>query len=482
MTAINKSIFGQKQHKAPPAPEEPKSQWQDIKSAARPKDFAPPEHKSVAELGISETSLMKLLLKTIYQQGANDPILLADATKLHVGVIKEKLEIAVEQRLLEITGTVPGSLTEEYRYALTEKGNAWAAAAMAQSTYVGPAPVSMRDYLAQIDRQKLSNEHIDRERLQNSFYDIIVPDTLERRLGPAVNSGRALLLYGAPGNGKSTLAEHIGAVFESEIYVPYCVEVEGELIKVFDPIVHHPKQPKLSAVSDTDEDDDDLEPHYRDRRWVRIKRPVIIVGGELTMDMLDLRYDRDGHFYEAPLHVKAIGGTFVVDDLGRQQVSASALLNRWIVPMEKKIDYMSLMSGKSFALPFDNVLIFSTNLTPEDLMDPAFLRRIPYKVEVAEPTMEQFRSVFDLVTSKRESDIPDDMLELIVHRITKDLEMPLSFYQPKFIVDQIDASSRYLERPFQFDQDLIEEAIQNMIARENEESDPARKGGTRAQV
>jgi len=482
MTAINKSIFGQKQQKAPPAEAASKSQWQDIKPAVRTEDFAPPEHKSVAELGISETNLMKLLLKTVYQQGANDPILLADATKLHVGVIKEKLELAVEQRLLEITGTVPGSLAEEYRYALTEKGNAWAAAAMAQSTYVGPAPVSMQDYLAQIERQKLANEHIDRERLQRSFSDIIVPDTLERRLGPAVNSGRALLLYGAPGNGKSTLAEHIGAVFETEIFVPYCVEVEGEMVKVFDPIVHHPKQPKLSAVTDMyDEDGEELEPHYRDRRWVRIKRPVIIVGGELTLDMLDLRYDRDGHFYEAPLHVKAIGGTFVVDDLGRQQVSASALLNRWIVPMEKKIDYMSLMSGKSFALPFDNVLVFSTNLTPEDLMDPAFLRRIPYKVEVREPTIDQFRLVFDLVTSKRESDIPDDMLELVVHRITRDLQMPLSFYQPKFIVDQIDASSRYLERPFQFDQDLIEEALQNMIAREDEQSDPANKG-TRAQV
>jgi hypothetical protein len=205
------------------------------------------------------------------------------------------------------------------------------------------------------------------------------------------------------------------------------------------------------------------------------------VGGELTLDMLDLRYDRDGNFYEAPLHVKAIGGTFVVDDLGRQQVTPSALLNRWIVPMEKKIDYMSLTSGKSFALPFDNVLVFSTNLKPEDLMDPAFLRRIPYKVEVREPTVEQYRLVFDLVTKKRQSDIPEEMLSYVVSHITEEFGMPLSFYQPKFIIDQIDASSRYLDRPFQFDQDLIVEALQNMVAREGEDQDsPA--SGTHAQV
>jgi predicted ATPase with chaperone activity len=479
MTAINKSIFGQPKAKSPGAPETP---WDAAGRAVRTEDFMPPGHKSVAELGISETNLMKLVLKTIYQQGLNDAIVLAEATRLHVGVIKELLETMVEQRLVEISGTLPGTAVTEYRYMLTEKGNAWAAAAMAQSNYVGPAPVSMRDYLAQIERQRLSNEHIDRKRLQDCFSQIIVPDTLERRLGPAVNSGRALLLYGAPGNGKSTLAEAIGSVFETEIFVPYCIEVEGELVKIFDPIVHHPKQPKLSAIAGGEADgDDQLEPQFRDRRWVRVKRPVIIVGGELTLDMLDLRYDRDGNFYEAPLHVKAIGGTFVVDDLGRQQVTPSALLNRWIVPMEKKVDYMSLTSGKSFALPFDNVLVFSTNLKPEDLMDPAFLRRIPYKVEVREPTLDQFRLVFDLVTKKRESDIPDEMLDFVVSHITDELGMQLSFYQPKFIVDQIDAAARYLDRPFQFDQDLIEEALHNMVARESQDGDPL-QGRTHAQV
>ena len=302
------------------------------------------------------------------------------------------------------------------------------------------------------------------------FSGLIVPDTLESRLGPAVNSGRSLLLYGAPGNGKTTIAEAIGKTFAGAIKIPYCVEVDGEIIKVFDPVFHN--------EIDVDEDPDDGDAsarvqraEYTDRRWMVCHRPVIVVGGELRIEMLDLHFSPTARFYEAPLQMKANGGTFLVDDLGRAFVTPTELLNRWIVPMEKGIDYLALQSGSTFSVPFDNLLIFSTNLEPADLMDAAFLRRIPYKVEITYPSDEDYRSVFDIVCRSRDLTVDEDVVGFAMREIQSTHQQPLAFYQPGFIVDQVISACKYRGQTPELTLEFVDEAVKNISARTSNPSE-----------
>ena len=221
--------------------------------------------------------------------------------------------------------------------------------------------------------------------MDKAFANLIVSEEFIHRVGPAINSGRSILLYGPPGNGKTSVAEQIGAIFKDTIYIPYCFEVEGQIIKVFDPGIHKRIERNTEGATRGTLRREDF-----DQRWVPCRRPFIVTGGELTLEMLDLSFNALAKFYEAPLHIKALGGIFAIDDFGRQLVSPEALLNRWIVPLESRVEYLKLHTGKSFSVPFDELVVFSTNLAPRDLMDPAFLRRIPYKMEIAGPTPEEY--------------------------------------------------------------------------------------------
>ena len=244
---------------------------------------------------------------------------------------------------------------------MTEAGHRRAIDALQQSQYVGPAPVSLEAWEERILRQSINNERIEKGAIDRSFSDLVVPPDFVRRLGPAVNSGRALLLYGPPGNGKTSIAERMSRIYADIIYIPLRIEVDGQIIKIYDPSIH--KEAKSSH------NDDGKQRHPQgsvDRRYVACKRPIIITGGELTLEMLDLRYDESAKYYEAPLHMKALGGTFIIDDFGRQLVKPEQLLNRWIVPLESRVDFLKLHTGKTFSIPLDEIVVFSTNLEPND--------------------------------------------------------------------------------------------------------------------
>jgi DNA polymerase III delta prime subunit len=325
--------------------------------------------------------------------------------------------------------------------------------------YAGPAPVPLEQFTDQINLQKLTNEVITFERIRKSIGTLTFEDSLIEQCGPALNSGRAMLLYGPPGNGKTSVAHCLASVFNNIIYVPYALLVEGQIIRVFDPSIHFPldsaglsDDPALSMV----------RREVFDARWVPCRRPFVMAGGELTLEMLDLRYDTTGHFYEAPLHMKALGGCFIIDDFGRQLVGPAALLNRWIVPLESRIDFLKLHTGKSFSIPFEELIIFSTNIEPEDLMDPAFLRRLPYKIEVGAPTLASYRRIFDNECARQGLTLSNQVFDAIVSKIKTEKGLELAAYQPRFIVDQIVASCRFMEQPPHLEPRYVGYALDNL--------------------
>ncbi len=440
---------------------EPEPSREDVRSLMCER---PPPPRSVEETGIGLNNLISLLLKTMYVRGLETATELGEALKLNTAIISTMLDDLKDRALVENLGLSGQSSRSEYRYGLLGKGREWAIEALGLSQYVGPAPVVLEDYYRQIERQRIRLEQVGRDTLLKGLEGLVVPDTLVRRLGPAINSERSMLLYGPPGNGKTTIAEVIGGIFEQIIHIPHCIDVDGTIIKVFDTTLHKavddPSHPEAKMSADAALRIDDI-----DRRWVACQRPIIITGGELTLEMLDLTFNPYARYYEAPLHVKAIGGTFIVDDLGRQLVRPEDLLNRWITPMEKRIDYLTLNTGKTFSIPFDELLIFSTNLLPEDIMDPAFLRRIPYKVELKAPGTEEYRTLFRLLCEQSGLPYSDEVPDFVAHELQTTFEQPLSFFQPKFVVEQCIAACRYLDCPLEMTRDLLMDAMDNLSAK-----------------
>jgi energy-coupling factor transporter ATP-binding protein EcfA2 len=313
-----------------------------------------------------------------------------------------------------------------------------------------------------VSLQKLTNEVISFEQIRASFAGLTFDDSIVEQCGPALNSGRAMLLYGPPGNGKSSVAHCLGNVFSDVIYVPYAINVDGQVIRVHDSSVHV----SLGADALSEHGTSSFLRHEEyDARWVPCRRPFVLTGGELTLEMLDLRFDEAGRFYEAPLHLKALGGCFVIDDFGRQLVSPTNLLNRWIVPLESRVDYLKLHTGKTFSVPFEELIIFSTNLDPEDLMDTAFLRRLPYKIEVGAPDLKNYRSIFDAECARRGLSMTRDVFDGIVRMITEEKGLELAAYHPRFIVDQVVATCRFMGQAPHFEPRFIEYAINNLRVR-----------------
>jgi predicted ATPase with chaperone activity len=301
------------------------------------RDRCPPP-KSVADTEIELNSLLRLLLKTVYVRGLENASQLSSALKLPISVVNELLEEAKERGVLEVLGAAGQRLSAEFRYGITERGRQWASDALDQSLYAGPAPVSLADFHRQIERQRVTEEQVQPDNLVKALSDLVVSRSMIRALGPAVNSGRSVLLYGSPGNGKTTIASILGGVFTDIIHIPYCIEIDGQIIKVFDPTLHQPMEDLTEDLTGAVSEEVSLRTETIDRRWVACKRPLVITGGELTLAMLDLNFNPYSRFYEAPLHMKAIGGTYVIDDLGRQLVRPDDLLNRWIGPMETRVD------------------------------------------------------------------------------------------------------------------------------------------------
>ncbi len=419
----------------------------------------PVEPADIAATHLDPHDLLGLLMKLIYTGRLESVRNFMDAIKLPYHIVVELVTMAVDRQLLRTLGSRDSASLIDMCYVLTEEGRRWTLDALQQMRYIGPAPVPLEEFAHQVSLQKITNELVTFERIRQAFGDLTFHDSIIEQSGPALSSGRAMLLYGPPGNGKTSIALSFAHVFNDVIYVPYAVSVEGQIIRVFDPSFHIVLNPT------TLEDESRLSFARReeyDSRWVPCGRPFVFTGGELTLEMLDLRYDEASNFYEAPLHVKALGGCFVIDDFGRQLVSPTNLLNRWMVPLENKIDYLKLHTGTSFALPFEEMVIFSTNLEPESLMDPAFLRRLPYKIEVGAPTLELYKTIFDKECDRMGLTLPHELFDLIVHRITVEKELGLAAYQPKFIVDQVVATCRFMGRKPHFEPRFIEYAIDNL--------------------
>jgi hypothetical protein len=416
----------------------------------------PAEPSSVAETGIDEKSLLELLLKTAFNTPAESLADFAHALKLMPKLVDDLLDLCVRGQLMSALGGGHAGA----RYELTEAGKRRAMEANARSAYVGAAPVSLESYTHWVSRQKVTNEQIDWPGMKRAFADLQVADAFVDQIGPAISSGRALLMYGPPGNGKTSVAQRLERVFQQIIYVPHAVLIDGQVMMVFDPDVHRPVNPAWG--------DPEASPSlYRDNadsRWVACWRPFIVTGGELTLEMLDLKHEATANLYTAPLHIKAAGGCLLIDDFGRQIVSPTALLNRWIVPLENRVDYLKLNTGKSFRIPFEAIVIFSTNLDPADLMDPAFLRRIPYKLEVRAPALEAYRRIFEAVAAA--NGLKAQLTHEVFHQIVTTLRdvhgLELAAFQPGFLIAQIVAACRFREVPPDFHPDMVDYAIANL--------------------
>lgn len=422
----------------------------------------PAEPKDLAATGIDESELMTLLVKLVYSHRLQNVRQYMHAIKLPYHIVVELVRMAVDRQLLQSLGTRNSENPVDMRYSLTERGRQWAMDALEHLRYTGPAPVPIGDFTDQVNLQKLSSETINLDSIRVAMGDLEMDEGVLEQLGPAFNSGRALLLYGPSGNGKTTVALHFATVFQDVIYIPYAVEIEGQIMRVFDASVHEEVEPTNSA----DALGTSLVRQDRfDARWVPCRRPFVITGGELTLEMLDLRYEAAGHFYEAPLHVKALGGCLLIDDFGRQLVSPKSLLNRWIVPLESRFDFLKLHTGKTIRIPFDEMVIFSTNLDPEELMDPAFLRRLPYKIEVGAPTPDRFRRIFAQECVRNGMELTDDIFNSVVHKIRHEKGLKLAAFQPRFIVEQVAAFCRFLGEPPHFEARTIIYAVDNLRAR-----------------
>jgi MoxR-like ATPase len=393
-----------------------------------------PEPRSLQETGIGGDQIEQLLVKTLYS-GEATGLEIADKMCLPFPILEPLIERLRNERLMEVKGS-GGSGASTYRYALTDGGRDRARQYMEVSHYVGAAPISLARYVAYMTALQAARGYMDKERLRNGFSHLIISDEVLEMVGPAVNAGKAVFLYGPPGNGKSVIAEGMGRSLGGDMYIPRAIDVDGHTVMMYDPIVHESlENPRESSIV--------VAAVAHDRRWVRIRRPVVMVGGELTLDMLDLRFNPTARFYEAPIQLKANGGVFLVDDFGRQRMRPQDLLNRWIVPLESRIDHLTLHSGKKFVVPFDTLVVFATNLPPESLADEAFLRRIPYKIAIEDPNLDEFTKIFELNCKRRNLRFHQVMVAYLQRRHYKPSGRPLRACHPRDLLDQVSALCRY---------------------------------------
>jgi hypothetical protein len=412
----------------------------------------PPVPKTIEETGLSVDQLEQLTLKTMYGGEATGHAI-ADHMRLPYAIIEPLIERARAQLLVEVRGA-SGSGTAGYRYLLTDLGRDRARQYLAISQYAGVAPIPLSAYVAEMTALREARGYVDRERLSRGFTHLVVKESVLEQVGPAVNSGKAVFLYGPPGNGKTVIAEGMGRTLGTDMYVPYAIDVDGHVVTVYDP-VNHESLEDGAAVSNSV-----VAALPRDRRWVRVRRPVVIVGGELTLDMLDLTFNSISKFYEAPLQLKANGGVFLVDDFGRQRMRPEDLLNRWIVPLESRVDYLTLHTGKKFQIPFDVLTVFATNLDPKSLADEAFLRRIPYKIPIHDPSLAEFTQIFEMNCKRRNLKFHEVLVEYLQRRHYEPVGRPFRACHPRDLLDQMIALCRYRGVEPTITRELIDKACE----------------------
>jgi hypothetical protein len=421
----------------------------------------PPQPRTLAETGLSLVMLRDILLKTMFRMNLDLVSDLSRVICLPVPLTQELVDMSRGQKLLEATGTLHATSGNEMGYQLTDAGKARALDALSQSEYYGAAPVPLADYAQQMRRQSVRDIKLTRPDLLKGMGHLILSDDLIDNLGPAVSSGRSILMYGPPGNGKSSISNGIRAALGDKIFVPRAIEYAGQVITVYDPIVH-------SAAEAAVDDPNSLRRtgNRFDNRYVYCERPTVITGAELTLDILDLKYNPTARTYTAPLQLKASGGIFIVDDLGRQVEPPQKLVNRWIVPLEEARDILQLQSGEKFTVPFDTLVIFSTNFHPNEIFDGAALRRIFFKIKIDGPNQEMFLKIFAMVARKKKIALDERSLVHLLKTKYPTIDMNFANYQPTFLIDQMIAVCDFERIPRQMTPDLIDKAWGNMFVKD----------------
>jgi hypothetical protein len=388
--------------------------------------FKPAEPKEIVETGLTPDDIEQLMLKFLMARGPSAGRKIAQQVCLPFGLVDPLLKGLKQEQLVVFKGAASMG---DYEYTLTELGRERARRYTEECTYFGAAPVTLRDYLNAMAAQSISRQNAKVEDLQEAFSDLIISDKILGKLGPAINSGRGMFLFGEPGNGKTSIAERVTNCFGSTIWIPRALGIDGDIIRLYDPAVHElVDQPSADGI---------INQNGVDARWVHVRRPTVIVGGELTMAELEVRQNSITKICEAPLQLKSNCGTLVIDDFGRQRMPIDELLNRWIVPLEKRYDYLNIPSGKKVQVPFDQIIIFATNLEPRDLVDGAFLRRIPYKIHIPDPTEEQFHKLCEIMAPNLGFQYDKGVVDYLIETHYKPINRPMRACQPRDLLLQV---------------------------------------------
>jgi energy-coupling factor transporter ATP-binding protein EcfA2 len=399
---------------------------------------------SVADTGLDLGLISELALKHALFLGDFRMVDIAERIKLPIPVVDRALEVLRRDKYVEIKGGT-GYAATTYTFKVTEAGKSYGSELLDICRYVGPAPVTIDDYEEMVELQTIKSIVVEEESVKKAFSHLVMKEDILRKIGPAMSAGRAVFLYGPPGNGKTTIAETVGRLLSDNIYLPYAITVGGQIITVFDPVNHMPV-------------DHGAPPQDIDRRWVHVRRPVVITGGELVMRMLDLDFNPIAKYYEASLQLKANNGLFIIDDFGRQLIEPHQLLNRWIVPLDRGIDFMTLHTGMKFSIPFNMLVIFATNIEPAKLVDEAFLRRIPYKIKIDRPTVAQFTDIFKRVCASNDLTFDRAAFDYLLQEYYGKTEINFNACHPRDIIDHIVVNSRYYHHKPELTKESIDAA------------------------
>lgn len=420
---------------------------------SRDEPWRPAEPDTLKKTFISESTVEALIFRFLLNAGESEGRTIADQLKLPFRLVEPILNrLKMEQEVAYRSSTA----TSDYVYVLTESGRTSARNYLKDCTYFGACPVKLRDYIESVKHQTVANQHPKREDLLRAFSDLLINPKMLDKLGPAISSGRGMFLFGYPGNGKTSIAERVTAAFGKYIWIPRAVDIDGEIMRVFDPMNHELAMPEVKAGL--------LDVAGYDKRWVRIKRPTLIAGGELTMEMLEVQCSQKTNISEAPLQMKSNCGTLVIDDFGRQKMSVDQLLNRWIVPLEKRYDFLNMTSGKKIQVPFDQLVIFSTNLEPKDLVDDAFLRRIPYKIEVFNPPEEDFRKLFEIMCKVTKIPYNAAAVDYLIKKHYLAINRPFRNCQPRDLLLQVRNYCLYNDLPIELKNEYFDYAVDNYFS------------------
>lgn len=413
--------------------------------------FVPLKPTSLEDTNLDSSFISDLTLKVIYFNGVITGGAAASVMCLpYNNVVSRVLETLKTHSLVEIRGGT-GPLAVGYRYALTDKGMEKVRELLDRTQYAGPCPVSFDDYCAAIVQQSIKDVVVSRDAINRAFSRMVLQQRIIDQLGPAINSGKSLFLFGPPGNGKTTIAEVASTLLGGHIYIPHAVLIDGQVVRLFDEVHHRPI--------------DDPNTEAMDGRWVLSRRPVVVAGGELTLDTLELGYQEEARVYEAPLQMKANCGMFLIDDFGRQKVQPADLLNRWIVPLEKRVDYLTMANGSKIKVPFDELIIFSTNQKPAELCDAAFLRRIRYKIEISAPTHEEYREIFRRNCEAKGIEFNEAAVTYVLTEYYGKRGLEIASCHPRDLLDQLIDIARYLNVRPMLAKDLIDLACNSYFVK-----------------